>query len=208
MLGVTMAQWAYYKGDPDEALVIAERVKNRQDRDDLLGYITDMYWFVPFSERWSPTWVFMGRGQFEMRDVETFRLFTREKIDSRRHPLLYRALGRGLAWSHGSNLENIEELTGALDAEESRWAWQGVGSIEAWRQGGGSGWLPPALGRIPEEHRRPFCEGVGAAWGHLDREKARAFDGLLRGLPADVRRDCRGGRHIGFIREPFSRLAA
>jgi len=207
VLGVAVAQRAYYKGELNDALVLAEGIKDRQDRDDFLGYIADMYWFVPFCERCSPAWVHMGREQFEIVDVEAFEKSTREKIAVRYHPLLYRALGHGFAWSHGSNLKAIEKLAGALGVEESRYAWQGVGSVEAWKRGGISDWLLPTLRNVPEKWRKPFCEGVGAVWGYLDREKACAFEELLRGLPADVREDCLRGRDIGFIREPFSRLA-
>ncbi len=208
VLGVTMAQRAYQKGDLEGALVLAERVKDRQDRDDLLGYIADMYWFVPLCERCGPVWVLMGRRQFETGDVEAFNRFAANKIERRYHPLLYRALGRGLAWSHGPNLKDVERLTDPLGAEESRWVWQGVGSVEAWKRGGNSGWLLPALREIPEKWRTPFCEGVGAMWGYLDRNKACVFEALLRDLPAEVRQNCRGGCDIGFIREPFARLAS
>ena len=40
----------------------------------------------------------------------------------------------------------------------------------------------------------------------FEREKICIVDVLLRDLPEDVRRDCRSGCDIGFIREPFAQL--
>ena len=205
-LGGYLAMRFYYIGEQDRAIVLAEKVRDPQDREDLIGSITDRYWFIPFAERWSPVWILMGGKQFEAKDIELFQRLTKDKIQQCYYPLMYRALGRGLAWSHGSDFRVIASLLYTLDTEAASWAWQGVGSIDAWRYGKDAKWLLGALSEIPSKDKRSFCQGVGAAWGYGIREECYDFDRLSRSLPEETQNYIISGINIGFQRNPFSRL--
>ena len=208
-LGDNRAKTAYFEGNPNDPLVFAEKVRDSHDRDDLIGIIVDMYWFIPLHERyWQQTGKSAARGGGDLNaiDIGEVRKIGEEKIDAKYQPALYRALGRGFCWSHGSNVTEIAKLAGTLPAKSARWAWQGVGSTEAWGHGPDANWLLPALKDLPPEARQPFCEGVGAAWGLESRERGQDFDKLLLALPEDIRSACRSGKDMGFIRHPFMLL--
>jgi 4-amino-4-deoxy-L-arabinose transferase-like glycosyltransferase len=193
-------------------LAIARRVKDPQDREDFLNYIADVQWYGAFTDR--------GASALAPQDLQGLVPRLRREAQPGDLPVLFRSLGRGIAWTHGSDWPAVASLivigeTPAafavrppwlLTAEEARWAWQGAGSVEAWRRGSRSDWLPPLLKDIPKGARAPFCEGAGAVWGFGARESGCDFPSLLGALSPQVRNDCLAGADLGFYRTPFALL--
>ena len=209
ILGHNLGVKKYIDHVPNTAFVLAEKVRDRQDRDDLAIEIADTCWFIPLHERVYPQ---VNKGlcsrdkggkHYETVDVEEFKNFAEKMIRECYWPLVYRGLGRGITWSHDSNFQKISELVSVLKARYAWWVWQGVGSIEASGQGLNAGWLLPTLTKIPGSAHKPFCEGVGAFWGFSAREQGHDLEKLLRSLPENVREDCVRGVDLGFSRHPF-----
>ncbi|MCX6355709.1 MAG: hypothetical protein NTZ78_12535 [Candidatus Aureabacteria bacterium] len=204
-LGARMGHGVYSQGGLNNALALAEKVRDRQDRDDLIGYITDMCWYIPIADRPEANLV-AGGGQIAIGDVATFKAFADGNVEKGYRPILYRGLGRGLSWSHGSQFEKIGELAGVLDNGSARWAWQGVGDIEASRHGATVDWVTGTLEHLPESARGPFCEGVGARWRLDAVDRGDDLVRRMETLPEEVRAHCLAGRDLGVIRQPFSLL--